>query len=250
MPRFATIAMVFVLTLSHVRSEAQESPAGFLSLFNGKDLSGWKIPEGNNGHWRMLDGVIDYDARSEAPGDKRLWSERSFRDFVLRVEWRLKATPFLSNSVLIMPNGLPKLDEKGKEVRFEIADADSGIYLRGMRKAQVNIWNHPQGSGEIQGWRIDPEQPAAVRAAVTPRINADKNFGEWNLFEIIMRGDRVTVILNGRTVVANAQLPGIAPEGPIGFQHHGSFLNGEWRHGPGAGAPSLVQFRNIFIKEL
>ena len=51
---------------------------GFTSLFNGKDFTGWKIPAGDNGHWKVIDGVIDYDAESEAPGsDKSLWSERA-----------------------------------------------------------------------------------------------------------------------------------------------------------------------------
>ena len=35
---------------------------GFVSLFNGRDLSGWKVPAGDNGHWKVVDGVIDYDA--------------------------------------------------------------------------------------------------------------------------------------------------------------------------------------------
>ena len=43
---------------------------GFKPLFNGKDLSGWKVPEGDGGHWKVVDGVIDYDAQSEAKRDK------------------------------------------------------------------------------------------------------------------------------------------------------------------------------------
>jgi hypothetical protein len=34
-------------------------PAGFVSIFNGKDLTGWKIPVGDNGHWKVVDSVID-----------------------------------------------------------------------------------------------------------------------------------------------------------------------------------------------
>jgi hypothetical protein len=43
---------------------------GYTQLFNEKDLTGWIIPDGDNGHWSVIDGVIDYDARSEAEGDK------------------------------------------------------------------------------------------------------------------------------------------------------------------------------------
>src|SRR5437879_5908786 len=66
----------------------KDLPPGFTSLFNGKDLSGWKVPEGDNGHWKVSGGVIDYDARSEGRGDKCLRTEKSFGDFVLRVDWR------------------------------------------------------------------------------------------------------------------------------------------------------------------
>src|SRR6185437_2368373 len=65
---------------------------GFTPLFNGKDLAGWKIPDGDNGHWKVVDGVIDYDAGSEATAqDKSLWSERTYGNFVLHVDWRIKA---------------------------------------------------------------------------------------------------------------------------------------------------------------
>src|SRR5437899_12311285 len=75
------------------------APRGFTSLFNGKDLSGWKVAEGDNGHWKVKDGVIDYDARSEAPKDKSVWSDKSYRDFTLRLDWRLKTEPGYPNQV-------------------------------------------------------------------------------------------------------------------------------------------------------
>ena len=55
--------------LSLATASLPAADAGFVSLFNGKDLTHWKVPAGDNGHWKVLDGVIDYDARSEAPGD-------------------------------------------------------------------------------------------------------------------------------------------------------------------------------------
>ncbi|MEX2345775.1 MAG: DUF1080 domain-containing protein, partial [Balneolaceae bacterium] len=69
--------------------------------------------------------------------------------------------------------------------------------------------------------------------------------GEWNEFEITMEGDRLTVELNGHRVIENAQLPGIDARGPIALQHHGSKQDGEW-----VSPPSIVQFRNIEIREL
>ena len=220
-----------------------DAPAGSTSLFNGRDLSGWKVPEGDNGHWKVLDGVIDYDARSEAAGDKHLWTAKSYRNFVLRIDWRLKSAPFQYKGRIILPDGSEKLDEKGKPIIVEFPDSDSGILLRG--GPQVNIWCWPVGSGELWSVRRDMKLPPETRAAATPKLHADRNIGEWNTFEITLRGDRATIALNGRKVIDNAQLPGIAEAGPIGLQHHGRFDNGRW-----TGPPSLVQFRNVFIGEL
>jgi hypothetical protein len=126
-----------------------------------------------------------------------------------------------------------------------VPDSDSGILLRGVGKCQANIWCWPIGSGEVYGYRMDEKMPPAVRRGVTPTTNADKNIGEWNTFKITMKGDRMTVELNGITVIENALLPEIPVAGPIGLQHHGSKENGKWNS-----PPSLVQFRRIYIKEI
>ena len=227
--------------------DAREAPPkGFVSLFNGRDLTGWRVPQGDNGHWKVVDGVIDYDAASEATGDKSLWSEKSYGDFILRVEWRIKETPYVNPNVpIIRHDGTHKKDASGREIRMSVPDSDSGILLRGQGKSQVNIWNWPIGSGEVYGYRMDQKMPPAVRAGVTPSKNADNHLGEWNTFEITMRGSRLTVVLNGHKVIDNAELPGIPATGPIALQHHGSKKGDAW-----TSPPSLVQFRNISIAEL
>jgi len=223
---------------------AAEDP--FVPLFNGRDLSGWRVPPGDDGHWKVVAGVIDYDAASEAAGDKTLWSEKAFADFVLRLEWRIKETPYVNRNVpIILPDGSLKNGPDGKPVRMAVPDSDSGVYLRGQSKAQVNIWCWPVGSGEVWGYRTDPEAPAEVRAAVTPRRIADRNVGDWNRFEITMAGETLSVVLNGETVIDGARLPGVAARGPIGLQHHGERKDGAW-----VSPPSLVQFRGIEIREL
>jgi hypothetical protein len=225
---------------------ADAQTPNFVSIFNGKDFTGWKVPAGDNGHWKIVDGVIDYDAASEAKGDKNLWSEKSYGDFVLRVEWRIKETPYVNPNVpIIRHDGTHKKDTTGREIRIPVPDSDSGIFLRGDGRSQVNIWNWPIGSGEVYGYRMDQKMPPTVRAGVTPKKNADNHVGEWNTFEITMRGSRLTVVLNGETVIENAELPGIPASGPIALQHHGSQKGGVW-----TSPPSLVQFRNISIAEL
>ena len=238
---FATLA-----ALPAARAEDNVAPAGFVALFNGRDLSGWRIPEGDGGHWKVINGVIDYDAESQAKGDKSLWTASAYRDFVVQVDWRIKETPYVNPDVpYILPDGTHARDLYGKEMKMALPDSDSGILLRGRGRSQVNIWCWPAGSGENYGYRMDEKMPPEVRAGVTPRAQADKPVGEWNHFEITMRGDRESVFLNAIKVIDNAQLPGIAAEGPVGLQHHGEKRDGKW-----AGPPSLVQFKNIYIKEL
>lgn len=221
-------------------------PAGFTPLFDGKDLAGWKVPAGDNGHWKVVDGVIDYDAQSEATGDKNLWTSGEYGDFVLHVEWRIKETPYVNPNVpVIRWDGTHKRNAEGKEITIAVPDSDSGIFLRGSSKSQVNIWCWPTGSGEVYGYRMDERMSPAVRAGATPKANADKDIGQWNAFDITMKGDRLTVVLNGVTVIENAQLPGVPVRGAIALQHHGQRKDGVW-----TGPPSLLQFRSIAIKEL
>jgi len=65
-------------------------------------------------------------------------------------------------------------------------------------------------------------------------VHADKPVGEWNRFVIRMVGDRLTVDLNGKRVIDNAQLPGVPAKGPIALQSHGC----------------PVEFENVFVRPL
>lgn len=203
---------------------------GFVPLYNGVDLDGWKENAASSGHWRPSDYVLSYDGKGD-----HLWSERSFRDFVLVADWRWSGATRDTQLPVINADGSQGVDSEGKPLTRSVKEAgDSGIYLRGNDKSQVNIWCWPVGSGEVYGYRTDGSMPPEVRAGVTPRKNADAPIGEWNRFEITMKGERLTVELNGEVVIADALLPGVPAEGPIALQHHGD----------------PIEFANIYIKEL
>jgi hypothetical protein len=219
---------------------------GFTKIFNGKDLTGWVAPVGDNGHWSVIDGVIDYDARSEASGDKNLWTEKEYKDFCLHIEWRFKGYgDHLFPLPTILPNGDYLRDANGKIIEPLGPNSDSGILLKA--SGQVNLWCWSVGSGELWSVRTNEAMPPEARAAAVPKENADQPVGQWNAFDITLKGDRITVINNGITVIENALYPGMAERGRLGLQHHGGINPAT---GKLQGASSLVQFRNIWIKEL
>lgn len=239
-----------IMLLSFCQVQAQDKSIyedmGYTSLFNGKDLSGWKTPEGDKGHWSVIDGVIDYDARSEASDDKNLWSEGEYQDFILHVEWRFKGYgDHLFPLPTILPDGSYVKNADGSIYEPLGPNSDSGILLKGV--GQTNLWCWSVGSGELWSIRNNQDLPAEARAAAVPSENADRPVGQWNSFDVVVKGDRITVVNNGIIVINDALFPGLDVSGPIGFQHHGG-VNPET--GKLRGASSLVQFRNIWIQEL
>ena len=194
---------------------------GFVPLFNGFDLNGWKglvadpparakmAPDelkraqavadaSMRSHWRVAGGILVFDGKGES-----LCTAKDYADFEMLVDWKI---------------------EKG---------GDSGIYLRG--SPQVQIWDagaNPEGSGGLYNNQ---------KGARNPLERADRPVGEWNTLRIIMIGERVTVTLNDRTVVDNTVLENywerdkpIYPSGQIELQAHGNPL---W-------------FKNLYIREI
>lgn len=211
---------------------------GFKALFDGRDFGGWKATDAVRQAWRAEGS--HFITKAGVPhvkgADLNLWSEKSYKDFILVADWKFRTKPVKKLVNKIAPNGEePVLGPDGKPEQIEVEEpADSGIYLRGTSKAQVNIWVRPIGSGDIRGFRVDKTLPLEIRTACTPKMNADAKPGAWNRFVITMKGDRATVALNDKLIIDNALLPGVPAEGPIALQYH----NDE------------IEFANLFIKEL
>jgi hypothetical protein len=100
-------------------------------------------------------------------------------------------------------------------------------------------------SGEKYGVRTDREAPAELRAAATPRTQADNPVGQCNHFEITVKGNDVSVVLNGKIVIPGADVATLAPRRRSAQPRHGHKRDGKW-----ASPQALVPFENIFIKEL
>ncbi|GAP71920.1 hypothetical protein SAMD00024442_20_5 [Candidatus Symbiothrix dinenymphae] len=212
-----------------IRTHLNEMPEGegFVSLFNGKDLTGWKglvetpiarakmkpaelakkqtaANEQMRKDWKVENGLLVFGGTGD-----NLCTEKQYGDFEMVVDWKLEPSP----------------------------DADAGIYLRGT--PQVQMWNIARtdvgaevGSGGLYNNQNNPSKPLKV---------ADNKLGEWNTLYIKMTGDRVTVLLNGELVVDNIILENywdrsqpIFPLEQLELQAHGS----------------KVYYRNIYVKEL
>lgn len=239
MSRFFTAPILFACTsvlfstasISHAAEATNVPPAGFTALWNGKNLDGWwgadtenpksymalpkaEFKKKHDGtldnirqHWSVVDGELVNDGKGLF-----LTSDKYYGDFELLVDY--KTVPL----------------------------ADSGIYLRGC--PQVQIWDYTEkgkfGLGADKGsgglWNNSAGTPGK-----DPLVKADKPFGEWNHFRIIMVGSRVWVWLNGSQTVAGATMEnyfdrkgGLPSSGPIQLQTHG----GE------------IRWRNVFIREI
>lgn len=193
----AVLVASFSLAQAADDNGARKPPEGFISLFNGKDLSDWQHEKVAKA-WEVQDGVIYHTGK----GGGNLKTAKKYKDFEFYCDWK------------IMKGG------------------DSGIYLRG--QPQVQIWDNKEGSGGL--WNNPGNAPGKV-----PLVVADKAPGEWNTFYIKMVGEKVTVKLNGQTVVDNTVLENywerdkpIYSTGAIELQNHGNTL----------------YFRNIFVREL
>ncbi len=180
-------------------------------------------------HWTLKDGVLEHDGLT---GD--LWTSREWTDFELSLEWRWSGAFTWEEFPLINADGL-EAGPDGRAATRRVLDAgDSGVLLRGLYKAQANLFCYPVGSGEFWEYRTDPNSTAAHRRAFTPKRNADRPLGDWNAMRIRLVGSQVTVWVNGEEVIHEAELPGVPARGAIGLQHE---------HG-------RLQFRNVFAREL
>jgi len=142
-----------------------------IELFNGRDLTGWKIMGSPSG-WKAEGGILINDAPQPTGGHKsyaNIRTEREFEDFRLTLEFR------------VPPNG------------------NSGIYLRGIYEIQV---------ADSYGKKPDSHGVGGLYSRITPTENPAKPAGQWQTFDITLVDRHVTVILNGRTIINNQPVLG------------------------------------------
>ncbi|MFO8011767.1 MAG: DUF1080 domain-containing protein [Phycisphaerae bacterium] len=196
-------------------SAAEEKEEGFVSLFNGKDLTGW---EGSTKGYVVRDGVMV--CKKEGGGN--LWTTREFSDFHLKFEFRL--TPGANNGLGIRM--APNAHAAYQAMELQILD-DSAPKWADLKPYQYH--------GSIYG--VVP----AKRGHLKP-------VGEWNRQEVIARKGRIQVILNGTTIV-DADVWKIDPEKTMDGRPHPGLHNKKGHIGF-LGHGAHVEFRNLRIKDL
>jgi hypothetical protein len=211
--RLALVPLTALLLAAPIRSDDAKPPEGFTSLFNGKDLTGWKAT-GDPKVWGAEQGVIYVDKG----GGGWLLTEQEYGDFELRVEYKMS---------------------KG---------ANSGVALRTPDKGdpayvgmEIQLIDDEGWPGKLADWQHTGSIYNVVPAA---KLN-NKPIGEWNAIRIVAKGNHVTIEVNGQEVVeANleeqkekhgAKHPGLSrAKGHVGFQSYNT----------------RVEFRNVFLKTL
>jgi len=195
----------------------KEKADGFVRLFNGTDLAGWKQFGSTKDVWRVDDSMIV----CQGNGGGWLGTARDYADFELRLEYRL--TPAGNSGVYIRAPTEGHISRAGMEI--QILDDFHPRY------ANIDFYQYT----------------GSIYHVVAPTRRASNKAGQWNAMTIRAQGREVRVILNGKTIV-DADLdrarkdPAVAKEHPglarttgrIGLQSH----------------TDRVQFRNLRIKEL
>lgn len=194
-------------------TSARNSEPAWISLFNGRDLTGWEIMGGNKEAFYVKDEAIECNGRGG--GWIRYATELS--NFVLRLEYK------------ISPGG------------------NSGVFLRSQLEGNPAYTGFEVQVLDDHGRPPDKHTSGAIYDVLTPMVNMSKPAGEWNEYVITCHGPLVTVVMNGVKVVDTnfdwfteprgkfsipyAKLP---RTGYIGMQDHGNY----------------VWYRNILLKQL
>src|SRR6266852_2915054 len=156
-----TITLLALAALATLNVRAADE-TGFVPLFNGKDITGWKLrrPAGNNS-WTVEEGILKNTVNKGEHGTD-LVTDKKFWNFTVRYEY-------------MVPDG-----------------SNSGFYLRGRHEIQI-LGDYKKGKPDIHG-------DASIYGVKEPSEYASKPSGEWNTVEATIIGNKITVILNGKKV--------------------------------------------------
>ena len=157
-------------------------------IFNGKDLTGWKAPKGNDaaGWYKAVDGVLKVQSGPKKKGSI-LWTRKKYRNFVMEFDFR-----------------------------FGEGAVDSGVHVRNQDQIQIGI------SGSLKrDMTCSPYIPGKGYPVEAENIKKLLKAKDWNTMRIQAIDKEYTVWLQGEKVMTYKSSSAIE-EGPLGIQLHGS----------------------------
>jgi len=238
MTRSFGIALLFVLLCTSViAGEAKDSGVnGFVSLFNGKDLSGW---DGDQKLWSVKEGVLVGQTSAESPISDNtflVWTGGKLKDFELRVSFRLlnhnSGIQYRSQDLGLTAGVRKNWTVGGYQADMDEANKYTGIvYEERGRGILVNVGQKVTVAADGQKTVEQAVDPQTVRGAIKA--------GAWNEYVIVCRGNRITHRVNGVVTadLTDEQVEKRALDGVLAFQLH-------------KGPAMRVEFRDILLKAL
>jgi len=213
---------------------------GFVSLFNGKDLTGWA---GRTNHWSVQDGVITGETTRDNPakGNNFLIARENgqdliVKDFEIQFDYKFTGTNFGNSGLQFRSQDLGNFVVHGYQADCELGPTFSGIlYEEGGRgvlcqRGQKVVIHDNNGRPRI-------EVTGSVGDSQASQANIQPN--GWNHYVVIAQGNHIQEFINGKQTVdvTDEQTAKAAQSGILAFQIH-------------QGTPMKIQFKDIWIKKL
>lgn len=206
-----------------------EPPPGFIALFNGRDLTGWRVHPLVKQYWRIDDGILKSPDLIDNWGAS-LTTEKQFRDFVLMADFRM---PTISDSGISFRRLIPKIPGFGTQEQFNLRS-------RG-------------GMGHLESYYFLPKEVAeqhGLKESEKPHVrHIDPEVGVWHTVRITLQGRTMTTEYDGEVLLDHFRyhdwMLSMDPA-PISLQKH------KVVHGDNLGAenPCPIEYRNVFLQEL
>jgi hypothetical protein len=208
---------MFIAAAQAQDATIKSNEKGFVTLFDGKNLNGWKLIRGHGPGYVVKDGVLV----CPADGGGNLFTEKEYSNFAFRFEFKIE------------PGG-----NNGVGIR---APLEGDAAYQGM-EIQILDDGHERYKGKIKS----EQHHGSVYDVIPARTGFLKPAGQWNEEEIRCQGSRIRVTLNG-VIILDADLNNVREEAVL-KKHPG--LKNKSGHIGFLGHGSLVEFRNIRIKAL
>ncbi len=213
-----------------VTSTANEVEAGFVPMFNGKDLTEW---EGRPGWWGVRDGAIVTESTPDKPSEHThylYWKGGEPADFDLRVRYRISGAGG-NSGIQFRSEPRPNFDIWGYQADFDTDHQYTGY-----------LYQHDRGLVAGRGEKViidEAGNKTVASFANSAELLKTVKDNDWNEYRILAKGRRIVLWINGQKMceVEDREPKYALPKGIIALQMH-------------AGPPMKVEFKDLRIRLL